>query len=298
MLIKRTDSSTYFPADFFNREKERIESQTPYRYFSPQDNLPEQEEIVLITNTHTQLQNWQGLKDRVKLIIHPNSGFENLETKNWQIPVVLGNSIRAQAVAQWCLTALYQETGFIRHQAGWPTQRYNPRRLSSELKILIVGFGHIGKILKCHLPQAEVHDPWLGYNVKLPQKWDVVILAASANPKNQNMINHDFLAHCSEDLLLINPARGELVEKNALEIFLSTHPQARAYLDVHKQEPYSLNFYSSSQIIATPHIAGVWDGLIEAMLEFEVETLKRLEKNNIPSEWLLTNRLTSEGFYR
>lgn len=298
MLIKRTDSSTYFPADFFDLEKKRIESMSPYRYFSPTQTLPDQGDIVLITNTHTQLSRWEALKDRVKLIIHPNSGFENLATQTWTAPVVLGNSIRAQAVAQWCLSALYQEVGFVRHQSTWPTHRFNPRRLPSELKILIVGAGHIGQILSQQLPHAVVSDPWLGLNVKLDESWDVVILAASANPKNQNMINREFLAHCSQDLLLINPARGELVHKSDLEAFLATHPKARAYLDVHQQEPYTANFYASSQIIATPHIAGVWDGLIPSMLEFEVETLKHLQQKTIPSEWLLASRQTLEGFYR
>lgn len=298
MLIKRTDSSTYFPADFFDLERKRIESTSPYRYFSPTEALPDQGEIVLITNTHTQLQKWEGLKDRVKLIIHPNSGFENLATQTWSAPVVLGNTIRAQAVAQWCLSALYQEVGFIRHQTIWPVHRFNPRRLPSELKILIVGAGHIGKLLKHHLPQAEVSDPWLGLNVKLEQNWDVVILAASANPKNQNMINHPFLSHCSSELILINPARGELVHKNDLEAFLAAHPKARAYLDVHQQEPYPANFYASSQIMATPHIAGVWDGLIQSMLDFEAETLQHFQQKTIPPEWLLASRRTSEGFYR
>lgn len=298
MLIKRTDTSSYFPSDFLDLEKKRIESNSSFRYFAPQDPLPSEGELVLITNTHTQLSRFEDLKNRVKLIIHPNSGFENLETKNWSAPVVLGNTIRAEAVALWCLSALFQETGFIRHQSIWPTHRYNPRRLPREMKTLIVGAGHIGKLLKHHLPHAELFDPWLGLRVELAQNWDVVILAASANPKNKNLINKSFLQHCSHELILINPARGDLVEKSDLESFLSAHPKARAYLDVHTQEPYPAQFYQSSQITATAHIAGVWDGLIESMLAFECTVLEHFEKKTIPHEWLLESRRTPEGFYR
>ncbi len=298
MLIKRTDSSSYFPSDFCDLEKKCVASTAQFQYFSPQDSLPMIGDIVLITNTHTDLNQWLPLKDRVKLIIHPNSGFENLITSGWSAPVVLGNSIRAQAVAEWSLSALYQEIGFIRHASTWPAHRYNPRKLTSELKILIVGFGHIGKILKEHLPNAQVFDPWLSHSVNLDQQWDVVILAASANIKNKDMINQTFLTHCSPNLILINPARGELVKKIDLENFLTQNPGARAYMDVHQVEPYPHQFYKNSQITATPHVAGVWDGLIESMLTFEADVLTRFTQNNIPRDWLLESRLTPEGFYR
>lgn len=298
MLIKRTDSSSYFPENFFEQERKRIESETPYQYLSPYQELSDDDEIILITNTHTQLENWQHLKDQVKLIIHPNSGFENLNTQNWTTPVVLGNSIRAQAVAQWCLSILYQETCVVRHQSTWPLTRHHPRRLTGEIKILIVGQGHIGSILKTHLPRAHVFDPWLGIDLDLKQSWDVVIMAASSNPANQAMINADFLSHCSQDLLLINPARGELVSKKDLEDFLGMHPHARAYMDVHQQEPYPASFYQTTQVIGTPHIAGVWDGLIESMLAFEVSVLKAFQQKAIPQDWLLESRKTPQGFYR
>ncbi len=274
LVVKRTDASSYFPPGFEALERARLEAIPSIRYCGVNQPPPSEGDLCLLTNTHTQLSHWEALRPRVKLLLHPNSGHDNL-TPGWpEVPLVLGNPIRAEAVAEWCLAALLQHGSWLRHHAIWPNSREWPRKLLHERSTLIIGVGHVGKLLAQKLPHASLYDPYQNHHADLYAGWQSVILAASLNEKNHHLLDEEFFSHCPSDFLLINPARGELVQESALRAFLARSPGARAYLDVHAQEPYPPHYWSSPQIIATPHLAGVWQGLIEAMLNYEAEVLK------------------------
>jgi D-3-phosphoglycerate dehydrogenase len=281
ILVKRTDSSSYFPSGFEALERSKLESIPGVRYFGTGAELPPDGDICLLTNTHTKLASWEKVRARVKLVLHPNSGHDNLVPGWSEVPLVLGNPIRAQAVAEWCLSALYQHAAFLAHHPIWPATRDWHRPLLSDRRTLIVGHGHVGKILKAHLPEAFVYDPPAGMHVDLYSGFETVILAASLTDSSRNLLDAEFFSHAPHDLLVINPARGELIDEKALRDFLSTHPQARCYLDVHHTEPYPAHYWNTPQVIATPHIAGVWQGLIESMLAYEAEVLKLYMKGEL-----------------
>ncbi len=285
-------------------ERQVMEGLTGVRYFGTGDPLPDSGEVVLITNTHTDLGRWTQLRPRTKAVIHPNSGFDNLIDADWsEVPTLLGNEIRAEAVAQWTLAALLQNLIPVRHHSHWPKDRRWDRPLLSSLKVLVIGMGPVGSLISESLaalgatPQRS--DPYLGFELSLHQRFDVVILACSLNPSSRHLINEAFLAQQGDDFLLINPARGELVDEKALRDFFRRHPRARAVLDVHAQEPYPANYWSDwPQVIATPHVAGVSGGLIARMLEFEARALRAVLEHNLPTFALLEKRKTSQGYYR
>lgn len=260
-------------------------------------------EIILLTNTHTRLKNWLHLRSRTAAILHPNSGYDNLLTDLWsEKSIVLGNPIRAKAVSEWTLAALLQQQSFLRHHSAWPADRTWSRQLISERKTLLIGRGHVGKILHTELVSmgipVTVHDPWLDMRVDLMQHWDTVILACSLNQENRGMISREFLSQQNDQFLLINPARGELVDEPALRDFLKQHPGARAYLDVHAQEPFTPHYWPATQVVATPHVAGVWGGLIQEMIHFEVQAVKAMTQGTAHQLTLLKDKLTPQGFYR
>lgn len=303
LLVKRCDSSSYFPPGFEDMERIAVEQLPGLRYLSSTESVPESGAICLITNTHTRLSQFASLRDRVTSILHPNSGYDNLLQDLWaEKPIILGNPIRAKAVAEWTLAALFQHQTFLRHHPIWPHNRTWPRELINERKTLLIGRGHVGKLLHTQLISlgvpVTVHDPWLNITAELNQPWSTVILATSLNQESRGMINAEFLSHQTNNFLLVNPARGELVVENDLRDFLKTHPGARAYLDVHAQEPYEANYWPDTQVIATPHIAGVSKNLISTMLAFEVFALKALTQGIAHDLQLLNDRLTPQGFYR
>jgi D-3-phosphoglycerate dehydrogenase len=299
-FIYRTDHSSYFPENFSSLEKEALESVEGFQYLPT---LPEPDEwgsqpLVLLTNSQTDLARYTAYRPFVKAVFHANSGYDNLlkDAYDWrEIPVLLGNTIRAQAVAEWAISALFQQTQLLRHYPEWDKKRQWPRTLLSEKNILVIGAGHVGQIVIQSLrslgAQFSVYDPYS--NLKTVShtmgNYNVVILCCHLHEETYYLLNEKFFAQAHPELCLINPARGELVQTESLLRFLARNPRATAYLDVHESEPYTRERYAQSpSVVASPHIAGVWNGLIDKLLQFEIQALQELiqeKRQTYPSTW-------------
>ena len=94
---------------------------------------------------------------------------------------------------------------------------------------------------------------------ELLSKSDVVTLHCPLTQDNHHMISSEAFATMKNDAILINTARGGLVDEAALLEALNENQIAAAALDVLEQEPPSINnamlSYSSDKLIITPHIA-------------------------------------------
>lgn len=300
LRIFRTSTSPYFPSDFNQREKNTLEGLNAEMV----SGLPCD---ILITNTHT---DFTKLKysdlDNLKLIIHPNSGYDNFNAElisKLKIPVILGSTIRAQAVTQYILSALFTHFTPVAHQKSWSPQREFNRPLLGDLKITIIGHGHIGKLLSSTLKplvrKLEIIDPFLNQSGELDNS-DVVILACGFNFSNHHLVNEEFLTRLSPNVLLINAARGELIETNSLVKFLKNNKNAYAVLDVFEKEPNDFSAFNElTNIKTTSHIAGVFNGIDQATIDFEASVIhdfltnKDFEKKYYAEN--LKNRLHEKG---
>jgi phosphoglycerate dehydrogenase-like enzyme len=86
----------------------------------------------------------------------------------------------------------------------------------------------------------------------------------------QNFVNADLLASLKRDCLLVNTARGSVLDEDALYDALSAGRLAGAALDVYQQEPYrpqspGRDLRSLPNIVLTPHIGSNTVGANEAM---------------------------------
>jgi D-3-phosphoglycerate dehydrogenase/(S)-sulfolactate dehydrogenase len=89
---------------------------------------------------------------------------------------------------------------------------------------------------------------------------DVVSLHAPSIDATRNMVDEKFLAAMKSSALLINVARGELVDEEALVQALSGGVIAGAGLDVRAQEPPVLGELEKlSNVVLAPHVAGITD---------------------------------------
>lgn len=278
LTVKRTSTSPYFSSTFNQDESDAL---APYAQMlsSEASTLSD----ILITNTHT---NFESLSidqiEKLKLVIHPNSGHDNISldfAKGLKAPIIIGSAIRAQAVAQYNLSALMQHFSQIEHKPSWDYNRKWPRKLISDLKITIIGFGHIGKILHAALtPIAKeicVYDPFENLSILNHKNSDVVILACSLNAKNKHMLDKVFFNALKEDALIINTSRGELIKTGDLVNFLAANDQAFAVLDVFEEEPNDfLAFKNLTNIKLTSHVAGVYKNIDQHTILFEVMVLE------------------------
>ena len=137
----------------------------------------------------------------------------------------------------------------------------------------IVGLGNIGSALARRLAAFEIsviaHDPYvedahfkaLGVErvplETLAERSDYVSVHALLNAETRHLISAPFLRRMKPTALLINTARGPVVDEGALAQALTQKWLAGAALDVWEQEPVAKDnpLLRMDNVIATPHAA-------------------------------------------
>ncbi len=139
---------------------------------------------------------------------------------------------------------------FARNQ---PEGRWQPRPGTSlaDRRVLIIGYGHIGPAIERRLAGFEVAsvtrvarrardgEPKVHAIEALPHLLpdaDVVIVIAPSTPETEGMIGAEQLALLPDGALLVNVARGKLVDTDAL-VAETGSGRLRAALDVTDPEP-------------------------------------------------------------
>ncbi|MBC7430175.1 MAG: hypothetical protein H7336_16295 [Bacteriovorax sp.] len=304
LTIKRTSISPYFSPEFNQKE---IETLYPYVDMLPSGSVDVTD--MLITNTHTNfnLLSFEQI-EKLKLIIHPNSGYDNIPidfVKGSKAPIIIGSTIRAQAVSQYIMSALLNHFSPIPSSNQWDWDRKWPRRLLTDLKVVMLGYGHIGKILNAALTplvkELVIYDPFENKTQLDHKQADVVILACGLNSKNRHIIDKNFLNAVKENILVINAARGELVKTADLINFLMANDEAYAVLDVFEKEPNDFSdFRHLKNVRLTSHIAGVFKNIDTLTLEFELEVIRdfssmtEFDFKNKYQKMILQNKLRPE----
>jgi phosphoglycerate dehydrogenase-like enzyme len=106
---------------------------------------------------------------------------------------------------------------------------------------------------------------------------DVVVLAAPATPETASLVDADFLGRMKPGGLLVNVARGTLVDDDALIESLDSGRLSAAVLDVFRTEPLPTDhpFWSHPSIRVTPHNAAGGVGRLQRQAELFKENLDR-----------------------
>lgn len=163
-------------------------------------------------------------------------------------------------------------------------------RQLSDCTFGIVGCGHIGKDLvrllqafNCKILAHDILDFKEFYKENkvtpvsledLLKKSDVVTLHLPLNDSTKNILNQDRLNMLKNDAVLINLARGGLIDEPALKRLLLANKIAGAALDVFAVEPpVDPDFATMDNVLITPHIGGSTEEAIFAMGMSAIEGL-------------------------
>jgi phosphoglycerate dehydrogenase-like enzyme len=150
----------------------------------------------------------------------------------------------------------------------WLVDSPGKRELAGS-KALLLGYGAIGQLIKPRLEAFDVEISVVrrsrGEGVIGPDEWrarlgefDWVILAVPATPETENMIGAEELAAMKSDAVLVNIARGSVVDQAALVEALENKAIGGAFLDVTTPEPLPADhpLWALDNAHITMHLSG------------------------------------------
>ena len=153
----------------------------------------------------------------------------------------------------------------------WEKKRFQGRELAGKT-LGVVGIGNIGSVVvdRCQAMKMRVlaYDPFISAEaaanmgvelVSLEELWraaDVVSLHVPLTDLTRNLVNARTLAQMKKGALLVNCARGGIVDEKALAEALASGHLGGAALDVFEKEPPAADhpLFKVDNFIATPHI--------------------------------------------
>jgi len=157
--------------------------------------------------------------------------------------------------------------GFVRAQdeAAWLHGRHDAL---ADRRVVLLGAGSVGSAIARRLAHFEIDLQVVARTARkdvhgideltalLPTA-DVVILAVPYGPATHHLVDQRFLAALPDDALLVNVARGAVVDTDALVAELVTG-RLRAALDVTDPEPLPPEhpLWRAPNVLITPHVGG------------------------------------------
>ena len=161
--------------------------------------------------------------------------------------------------------------------------------------MLIVGYGAIGKAIEARLlpfeparvlrvartPREGVFS--VGELHQLLPEAEIVVLITPLTPETHHLIGAPEFARMRRGTLLVNAARGGVIDTDALVQALETR-HIRAALDVTDPEPLPSNhpLWRAPGLLLTPHIAGSTPAFLDRVFRFIGRQVERLSRGEEP----------------
>jgi D-3-phosphoglycerate dehydrogenase len=156
-------------------------------------------------------------------------------------------------------------------QGRWERSRWGGIELAGKT-LGVLGFGRIGQQVARRAVglgmRVVAHDPFVArerfreLGAERAESADEVLAASDfltlhlpLTPETRGSIGHDAIGRMRPGVRLVNAARGELVDEEALLEALRSGRVAAAALDVFGAEPYSGPLLELDNVVVTPHLA-------------------------------------------
>ncbi|PTN10869.1 phosphoglycerate dehydrogenase [Nitrosomonas aestuarii] len=228
----------------------------------------------------------------LKVISRCGTGMDSVDlaaAKNKGVTVLNTPEAPAQAVAELtmglilaCLRQICKTDQQIR-KGEWPRTQGS---LLAAQTVGLIGLGHIGKRVAklCRAFEANViaHDPHIDQvpaGVKLVtmehlfETADIISLHTPYSAELHHLLNAQAFARMKSGTLVINAARGGLIDEQALKIALDNGKLGAAALDAFEQEPYQGALFECDNLILSSHVGSLAK---EARQRMELEAAENL----------------------
>lgn len=230
-------------------------------------------------------------KDYLKIISRVGVGWDNVDREyaaENEIQVFRTTGVLNQAVAELTLGMILAG---LRHIASQDRQiragvwKKKMGRLLSGKTVGIIGFGEIGQSLGRMIrpfggdilfyDRMRVEVDWARQTTidELLEKSDIICLHASG--EDQVLGKAEFQKIGKPGVIIVNMARGSMIDEGELAIYLEKNPDSCACLDVFDKEPYSGQLTTLDNTVLTSHIGSY---AAESRIEMEKRAVENLLK--------------------
>lgn len=222
---------------------------------------------------------------KCKVIARVGVGCDNIDIDACNaagIPIAVTGDVNSRAVAEHAIAMMLSVAKqFVRYDAATRRGEWGIREEMGAIELdgknaLVVGFGRIGRrtaeLCKAFGMNVSVHDPFLtesvvtaaGYawaadlDAAIPDA-DYITLHIPGGAENVKLINARRIAAMKPDTVIVNTARGQLIDEDALSGALNAGAIHGAGLDVFNGEPPKPDnvMFAAGRCILTPHTAGL-----------------------------------------
>jgi phosphoglycerate dehydrogenase-like enzyme len=244
---------------------------------------------------------------RLRGIISPVTGVEGVDVRAaTDLGIVVANGQTpenseslAEATILLILAALYDLHGseaVLRQNLARPVQM--TARMLRDKKVGMIGFGQIARAMAARLIgwnvkifacARRVHDDapgnvtWVAID-ELLASCDVVCVLASLNQETRGLLNADRLRLHKHGAILVNTARGGIIDEAALLEITRQRPDLRLALDTFIVEPLPPDspLRDLPNAILTPHMVGHTQESVAAIPGTAVENVRRVLSGEPP----------------
>lgn len=254
-------------------------------------------------------------RSSLEIVAKLGTGIDNVDlaaARESGVAVTHTPGINALSVAEHTLgllLAVHRRTvaGHRTVEAGEWRDGFPPGRLLSGSTVGIVGLGNIGRRVASLLRGFDVttlaYDPYVdGIEAEpvhaelttlgaLLDRSDVLTVNAELTGETRGMIDRTALERLGPEAVLVNTARGRIVDEDALLAALQAGDLAGAGLDVFAEEPLPADspLHDVENVVMTPHVGGATRAARRRGIARLTENVRRLlDGGAVPDRYLAT----------
>ncbi len=251
---------------------------------------------------------------QLKVIAKHGVGVDNIDMRTaseLKIPVLIASSANYQSVAEHTLALMFCLAKDIPcldsrvRQGFWDKTTYRGTELFQKT-LGLIGFGRIGRRVRELVSPLQmrimVFDPLIAREVlpgvgrmsqldSLLKSADIISLHCPLTEQTKHMIGEKELGMMKKSAWLINTARGEIVDEEALIRALQQGKIAAAGIDTFSKEPpEALELLcNAGKLVLTPHVAGATEESFDRMGVEAAQNVLTILEGRKPEKGALAN---------